>query len=1495
MSLYESFYRSFGIRKSSQFERPPLPPISLFRFPKRSIFHYVGENVLDSGPRSDDYLFQEASGYILLGFVLENGDTKGNPTLMPHPIENDMRTWILRNRRFRRMTNLEASIRDDMKLVGYNYALIPRRYRYVRSVYADYYRWYNTQAAVWKNMAEVTKVTDRHQFIRLTLPKVLPSVSDLKIAAEMFQEGGIGQVSMETLAEELMGADEGQTYDHEGLALEAITLRTLKLFPSAEAMTILEIWKWLGKKRSESLLASIPENKLDRINLVFEESGRFCVMNLGVINGWRAATDEELKANPNANKQGLDTMDLQRRFLRLMMGLFALRSVANPEIAEAVSQGIKAEVTQPVSPGTAIPAAKAEGSSPDAKGPGNKPAIPVFDPVTGAVNLKSILGEVDDYVKNLKEAEEGPTELGRDMKVDAKEQARIDKALSELETISKVVAQVRVENPNPAVAEQADTPETLESGIEALCNKLAPEGAMSAAEYKRHLENAQSYKKIRVPSGETLEEFVKIEPELLAINESTKMADIPTVTDKSMLKSSLLEFDERYIKKVLARDVASMVMNVQAGAIAVTGYEVERIDNVMGAYENLTVRVAPVEGANSTWHIKLPVMEADGSYTANGVRYRMQKQRRDLPIRKVAPDRVMLTSYYGKLIIERSEKRVNNYATWLCDKITALALDSENKTVTDIKTAPVFDNLFVAPRVYSSLAMRFKEITVNPASRPRMTGLGYPYVFNFDHTQREALYTKAILEKYEKNGMIVVGKDGAGNFLIMDEAGTIYTSYPNAPDDNLADLGPMEHLIGIDPATRVPVDFTAIKILGRQVPLGVVLSYFMGFENLMKELGVTPRRVQARGRLDLMPSEYAIAFEDETLIFSRDDREASLLLAGFNEYHRSIRGYSVYQFDKQDVYLNILESEGPSIRHLREIDHLFNLFIDPITKSLLVEMKEPTKFKGLLMRANELLLTDYHPDLLDAKYMRTVGYERIAGAVYSEIVKAIQQHGNRPGRGKHPIDLHPYAVWKNISTDGSKMQCSEINPIQDLKETEAVTTGGTGGRGHRSMTKNTRSYHRNEMGVTSESTVDSGDVAIRTYTSADPQFTSLRGIARPYVVGETGATALLSTSALLSVGSDRDDPKRVNFIGIQQGHGVACHAYTASAVRTGYEQVIAQRTSDMYAYAARKPGKVLSVTAEGMIVEYEDGEKKGIELGRRFGAASGLTIPHNVVPFVKEGQKFKQGDILSYNDGFFEPDILNPSNVVWKAGIIVKVALMESNMTLEDSSVISSEVAELLMTRTTQVRYIVVDFQQEVRRLVKAGQQVESEDILCIIEDAISANQNLLDDESLDTLRNLTSPAPLARVKGVIERIEVFYHGDKEDLSPSLKAIADASDRELSKRNRAAGRRGFTGSVDESFRIEGDPLALDTLAIKVYITTDVPAGPGDKGVFGNQLKTVFGEVLEEPVYTESNVKIGAIFGQKSVADRIVNSFDLIGTTTTLLDVIAQEMVRVYRS
>ena len=82
--------------------------------------------------------------------------------------------------------------------------------------------------------------------------------------------------------------------------------------------------------------------------------------------------------------------------------------------------------------------------------------------------------------------------------------------------------------------------------------------------------------------------------------------------------------------------------------------------------------------------------------------------------------------------------------------------------------------------------------------------------------------------------------------------------------------------------------------------------------------------------------------------------------------------------------------------------------------------------------------------------------------------------------------------------------------------------------------------------------------------------------------------------------------------------------------------------------------------------------------------------------------------------------------------------------------------------------------------------------------------------------------------------------------------------------------------------MKGEALPPDNLAIRIYITSDVPAGIGDKGVFSAQLKTVFSGLMEKPYTTEDLKPIDAIFGGQSIDARIVETAYENGTAVPLL-------------
>lgn len=317
------------------------------------------------------------------------------------------------------------------------------------------------------------------------------------------------------------------------------------------------------------------------------------------------------------------------------------------------------------------------------------------------------------------------------------------------------------------------------------------------------------------------------------------------------------------------------------------------------------------------------------------------------------------------------------------------------------------------------------------------------------------------------------------------------------------------------------------------------------------------------------------------------------------------------------------------------------------------------------------------------------------------------------------------------------------------------------------------------------------------------------------------------------------------------------------------------------------------VTKDVIVVVWDDDSETRVELGRRFGSAGGSTFPHEVTTRLKEGERLEAGDVVAYNSNFFTPEPTNPKRVIWKAGVLCKTALLESTSTFEDSSAISEKIAREMGTHITHIRVLKFDFEQEVSNLVTEGEDVTPETILCTIEDSVTADNDLFNEETRDTLRLLAANTPRASHGGKVERIEVFYNGDKDDMSSSLRDITDLYDKRLAKRYRDLGKKPVTGEVGDGMKFDGQPLDVDQIAIRLYVTEEKSIGSGDKGVFGGQLKTIFAGVMFGTNQTESGEDIDAVFGFKSVSARIVESPVIMGTTNTLLKVISKKVANEY--
>jgi hypothetical protein len=490
-------------------------------------------------------------------------------------------------------------------------------------------------------------------------------------------------------------------------------------------------------------------------------------------------------------------------------------------------------------------------------------------------------------------------ELSLDDVTDEKDSAPVIQ--SEIELLNKIEEEAsrHVDESLPDLDAVREAPSLSEAHAKH-CDALAQTGRMTALEYKRHRKLAESYKHLKMPgTDQTLESFINIKPEELKFEPTPIVPATRTIPDERLTQSSLEGWDKKYINEVLERDIVAMALSIQNGGVAVTNFDLERVKSVTGNYTNYSMQIVPLEGRVSTLPFTVPEINEDGSFVIGGTKYRLRKQNGDMPIRKTGPNKVALSSYYGKMSIMRSEKKVHDYFIWLSRAIMNIALDDTNNAITEANVGNAFDRLSQDSRWITGMSQKFTSIYAK----------GYKFVFAAEDRPQFAV------DRYKEQGVTILAyrpdeePGEEAHYLGLDKHDQLY----QCTGGIIEFIGSPESFFGIQQA-GAPVDFSEAKIMGKFLPVGVILAYRYGFMNLIKMLKATYRIIESGTRSTIFPYEYEVRFSDGAYVFLREEKKAAMILAGFNEYRNSLKGFVSEEFNSRDVYFTLLDQAGLTAR-----------------------------------------------------------------------------------------------------------------------------------------------------------------------------------------------------------------------------------------------------------------------------------------------------------------------------------------------------------------------------------------------------------------------------------------------------------------------------------------------------------------------------------------------------------------------------------------------------
>lgn len=899
--------------------------------------------------------------------------------------------------------------------------------------------------------------------------------------------------------------------------------------------------------------------------------------------------------------------------------------------------------------------------------------------------------------------------------------------------------------------------------------------------------------------------------------------------------------------------------------------------------ETYTCKYESAKGERFTLKLDIPKFVDNQYMILRGNRKNIPIQLFLMPILKTEENAVQIVSCYNKIFVRRfgTNSGKSNPVT---DKLMK-ALDKEYKHIkTETGDNSKVCSKYELPIDYIDLASNYSKIET-----PR-----YTFLFNQD-------YIRSKYKIDDKNGLCfgIDKKTKEPIYFKPNPDQPIFFSYYLQIMIETSLSNTNERDVFIDnfnsAATAVRYCYSRASILGTNIPLVVICGLAEGLEKTMQKAKIKYSLSEARPKYDKATQDI-IKFNDGYLLYNLD-YSSCLLMNGLKQC--ATEEHSLTEINSRLMYLDFLDMFGGRIK-ADGLDNFQDCMVDPITREVLQHYKLPTDYVSILLYANFLLSDNKftkHGDIRSTRRMRRM--EQVASYMYEVLSKAYGAYSTGLKHGRNVgFSVKQSAVIDRLLVGNTTDDQSILNALGEYEAYYAVTPKGPSGmNSDRAYSLDKRSFDDSMVNVLSASTGFAGNVGISRQATIDANIEGSRGYIYNDPDMENGeinsVKTLCMTESLTPFTTTRDDPMRLAMGFIQTSkHGMRCNHSDPALITSGADEALPYLISNTFAYKAKENGKVVEIVPdEYMIIEYDkpvDGKShEYIDLSESVqkNSSSGFYVTLKLDTELKEGKRFKAGDIVAYDKQSFSDEMGADDNIAYNIGTLAKFAILNTDEGFEDSAIISNSLSEAMASDVVLEKEITIPKAANVYNLVKKGQEIHEGDTLMILQNAYDEEdvnmllKNLAGSE--DEITDLGRIPIKSKVTGVVQDIIIERTVEIDELSPTLKKVVNSYENDIKRKKKAMAQYGIedenktlpdTKAMPATGKLKN---AYDSVVIRIYLMYHDKFKVGDKLIYGTAVKGVDKDVFPEGLepYSEyrKNEKIHALLSIGSINARMVTS------------------------
>ena len=969
----------------------------------------------------------------------------------------------------------------------------------------------------------------------------------------------------------------------------------------------------------------------------------------------------------------------------------------------------------------------------------------------------------------------------------------------------------------------------------------------SAASSKRDELIREKQKEVKVKDM-TVEDLRRIKASDINIptNDVTKSLHS---TNKNMDTVRFRNFDKVYNDKVMQKDITSafMSLNDKSLPLYVLKIDVKDTSDELNYKETWTVTLEDTLRQRHTLTVDIPKF-VDGSFMyLGGNKKLILKQNFFIPVVKIDEDTVEIVTNENKMTLTRNGTKTTTSA----NKLYKLLEKDENAQKYFSKgNAYVLNGEYITNVEYDEFSKMFVKFKTQNCT---------------------LFFSQSEAETYMQKNQIKNRTNEEKMFIGVENGKPIYVDYNTQKTDkgdqiidiiirNLPEDIQREYLSARAQKRLMYVSVTTMK---KAIPIVLLLCFWEGIEQVMEKAGIT-YRLSASYPRDLTPDEGVLRFADCYMIYKQDLTQ-ELLMNGFRMIDTT--SHKLSDYNKQDPYAEYFRKVYGKMSIVNPLYNTYEFTIDPITKEILETLSMPTDIVNLCIYAVKLMGDKRYKKEIDQSISRVRSNEIVAAILYDAIAKNYTTYRN--SNGKQKLSIPRDIVIKNLLSLKTVEDHSTLNPVLELERTHTIEQKGWRGINlEDAYTPAKRAYDKSMIGVIGPTTSPDGAVGVQRVLSVEPKITGVRGFTQQTEnLNELKDINLFSPGEMLvPLGVTRDDPNRMGHAIKQSKHVVPVKKSSPVLISNGMEERCRYDLSSDFVINAEEDGEVVEYNEKLkiMVCKYKSGKCQAIDMNPKIvkNGGGGFFLSNILVTNLKVGDKFKKNDLLAWHKDFFTN---NMNGGRMNIGTLIKVALMSTYNTYEDSSFITKKLSTDAETEMVFNRQVTVGKNANVDYIAKVGDEIKVGDTLIQFDTSyedselnkmLKAISTELKEGVLEDSRNDIK----AKKSGVIEDIKIYSTVDLEELSPSLQKIVGDYYKQIDQKKKLLEKYDHDGSIvkcgvlftDSTKKVSPNKYGVikgqkieDGVLFEFYIKHAEILEVGSKMAYFTGIKTVIGEILPE--------------------------------------------------